>query len=227
MDVIANNMANINTTGFKNEAVLFEEYVMPVARHPDFALPDQPLSYTQDWATVHDFADGAIMQTGNTFDLALEGDGFLTVQTPFGERYTRNGELKLNSDGILVTNDGYPVLSEGGQIQFDPEETNISFGADGAVLSSAGNKGRLRIVSFETPQELQREASNLFSGGTPLADTTTRVLQGAIERSNVSGITEMTNMIQVNRAYQTLAQLMQRQDDIRRTAIQRLGDLQA
>lgn len=227
MDVVANNMANINTTGFKNEALLFEAYEMPVARHQDFAFPDQTLSYTQDWATVHNFTSGAVMQTGNTLDIALQGDGFLAVETPDGIRFTRNGELKLDNTGLLVTNNGHPVLSEGGLIRFEPEETDISFAKDGSILSSAGNKGRLRIVSFETPQGLAREGDNLFSGEQPIPDTTTTVLQGAVERSNVSGITEMANMIRVNRAYQTIAQITQRQDELRRTAIQRLGSLQA
>jgi flagellar basal-body rod protein FlgF len=227
MDVVANNMANINTSGFKNEMLLFEEYVMPVARDRGFAYPDQPLSYTQDWATVHDLAQGPIVQTGNPLDIALEGDGFLTIETPDGERYTRDGGLKLDPTGLLVTSNGHPVLAEGGRISFDPSETNISFGRDGSVITSAGSKGRLRIVNFEAPQELQHVGDNMFSGGTPLPDRTTVVAQGAVERSNVSGITEMTNLIKVNRAYQSLAKIMQRQDEMRRSAIQRLGGVKA
>lgn len=227
MDVVANNMANINTAGFKNEALLFEEYIMPVARHRDFAYSDQPLSYTQDWATVHDFTGGAIMQTGNTFDVALQGEGFIAVQTPDGERYTRNGELKLDNTGLLVTNSGYPVLTDAGVIRFDNEETRIVIGRDGTISSSAGEMGRLRIVSFARPQELAREGDNLFSGGTPVADMETTVIQGAVERSNVSGVTEMANMIRVNQSYQSLANLMQRQDELRSDAIRQLGSLQA
>lgn len=227
MDVVANNMANVNTTGFKNEVLLFEEFVMPTARDNDFATSDQPLSYTQDWATIHDLTGGAIQQTGAPLDVALEGDGFFTVMTPEGPRYTRNGEFKLDATGKLVNNEGNPVMSEGGGIQFSASETGISIGLDGTVLSSAGNKGRLAIVSFDDPQMLKRTGANLFSGDGALPDHTTRAVQGAVERSNVSGITEMSNMIRVNRAYQTLAQIMQRQDELRRTAIQRLGDLQA
>lgn len=227
LDVVANNMANINTSGFKNEALLFEEYVMPVASDKDFAYPDQPLSYTQDWATVHDFATGAIMQTGGTFDVALQGDGFLTVQTPDGPRYTKNGELKLDNTGLLVTNNGNPVLSRGGEVRFGPEETDITFGEDGSILSSAGNKGELAIVRFDNPQILAREGNNLFSGGEPIQDRTTQVIHGFVERSNVSGITEMANMIRINRAYQSLAQIMKRQDDLRSQAIQTLGKIQA
>ncbi len=227
MDVVANNVANINTNGFKKESVLFEEYVMPVARDRTATYPDQPLSYTQDWATMHDLSPGAIKQTGNTLDVALQGDGLLTVQTPAGERYTRDGALKLNNEGVLVTNSGDPVLSQGGTIQFGPEETDIVIARDGSISSSAGQKGRLRIVSFEQPQELTREAGNLFAGGSPLIDDSTVVVQGALEGSNVSGVAEMTEMIRVNRSYQSLARMMQQQDELRSTAVQRLGDLQA
>jgi flagellar basal-body rod protein FlgF len=224
MDVVANNLANINTTGFKSELMLFEEYKMPVARDRDFAYPDQPLSYVEDWATVHDMTNGSINLTGNPLDVALNGEGFLTVQTPAGERYTRSGALQINDQGILVNFDGYPVLGEGGEIRFDEADTDIAISANGTITTAAGGKGRLRVVEFASPQELQREGDNLYSGGTPVPAVATRVTQGAIERSNVSGVGQMTEMIRVSRAYESLAGLMQKQDDLRRSAIQRLGD---
>ena len=227
MDVVANNLANINTTGFKGEQVLFEEYVMPVARDRDFAWSDQPLSYTQDWATLHDLRAGAIQQTGNPLDIALEGDGFLAVMTPAGERWTRSGALQIDANGVLVNSDGFPVLGDGGEIRIDIEDGTIAIAADGTLSTDAGPAGRLRLVEFESPQELTREGSNLFAGGVPVPAIDTRVVQGAIETSNVSGISEMTEMIRVSRAYQSLASLMQRQDEMRRSAVQRLGDATA
>lgn len=224
MDVVANNIANINTTGFKSELMLFEEYKMPVARDRDFAYPDQPLSYVEDWATVHDMTNGSITLTGNPLDVALNGEGFLTVQTPAGERYTRSGALQINNEGILVNFDGYPVLGEGGEIRFDATDTDVAIGANGTITTAAGGKGKLRIVEFASPQELQREGDNLYAGGSPVPATATRLTQGAIERSNVSGVGQMTEMIRVSRAYESLASLMQKQDDLRRSAIQRLGD---
>src|SRR5690606_15252231 len=89
MDVVANNIANVNTTGFKAENLLFEEYVMPVARNQDFPTLDQPLSYVQGWATPPDVSGGAMVQTGNELDVALNGGGFLAVQTPAGERWSK------------------------------------------------------------------------------------------------------------------------------------------
>lgn len=227
LDVVANNMANLNTAGFKGEKLLFEDFLMPVAAHHEVTGQDRILHYTQDWATVHDFQPGAIQQTGNTFDIALNGDGFIAIQTPDGVGYTRNGQLKLDNTGLLVTNDGYPVLSEVGEVRFDPGETGIVFGENGTILSSAGNKGRLQVVRFENPQELTRVGSTTFFGENAIPDIQTRVVQGAIERANVSGITEMTTMIHVNRSYQSITNLMQRQDELRSTAIQRLGSLQA
>jgi len=227
MDVVANNIANLNTTGFKAEQILFEEYVMPTARHNDFPSLDQPLSYVQDWATVHDLQGGAIVQSGNELDVALNGDGFFAVQTAGGERWTKAGAFALNNQGVLVDQSGNPVLGNGGPIQFGPDETGISIAADGTISTSAGPKGQLRIVEFANAQELIREGSNLFSGGTPVANTSTRVMQGHIERSNVSGVTEMAEMIRVQRAYESIASLTQKQDEMRRNAIQRLGDANA
>jgi flagellar basal-body rod protein FlgF len=227
MDVVANNIANINTTGFKAEALLHEEFVMPVARDRDFPMLDQPLSFTQDWATMHDLSPGSIVQTGNPLDVALEGEGFLAVLTPEGERWTRSGALQVDSTGTLVNFDGYPVLGDGGPITFGEAETDIMIDASGAVSTTAGAKGRLQVVEFDNPQELAREGDNLYSGGTPVAAVATRVMQGAIEKSNVSGVAEMTEMIRVQRAYQSIASMIQRQDDIRRSAIQKLGSLNA
>jgi flagellar basal-body rod protein FlgF len=227
MDVVANNMANINTTGFKGEQILFEEYVMPVARDQDFPTLDQPLSYVQDWATMHDLSGGGMVQTGSELDVGLNGDGFFAVQTPAGERWTRAGTFQLSANGTLVDASGNPVLGTGGPIQFGPEENGILIAADGAISSSAGPKGRLRLVEFANAQELLREGSNLFSGGTPVAATNTRAMQGFIEKSNVSGVTEMAEMIRVTRAYESAASLATKQDELRRTAIQRLGDANA
>ncbi|MDB5622311.1 MAG: flgF [Devosia sp.] len=224
MNVVANNMANINTTGFKAENILFEQYRMPVARDRDFMAGDQSLSFVQDWATMHDLAPGALVQTGNELDLALNGDGFFAVQTPGGDRWTRSGAFAIDNTGRLVDLNGNPVLGDGGPIQFGPDETGIAISADGSISSSAGPKGRLRLVEFANAQELTRDGANLFSGGTPVPATGTRVMQGFTERSNVSGVSEMAEMIRVTRAYESIASLTQKQDELRRSAIQRLGD---
>ena len=227
MDVVANNMANINTSGFKAEDLLFEEYTMPVARDRDFQTADQPLSYVQDWATVHDLSAGAMVQTGSELDVALNGEGFFAVQTPAGERWTKAGSFQLDNTGTLIDASGNPVLGQSGPVKFGPAETAILIGKDGSISSSAGAKGSLRIVEFTDPQALTREGSNLWTGGTPATATSTRVMQGFIEKSNVSGVTQMAEMIRVQRAYESAASLASKQDDLRRSAIQRLGDANA
>lgn len=227
MDVLANNLANINTTGFKAEQILFEEFEMPVARDRDFSLSDQPLAFTQDWATIHDMAPGALVQTGGELDVGLSGEGFFAVDTPEGERWTRAGSFQLDAVGTLVTVDGHPVLSDSGTIRFEPGETGIMISATGEVSTAAGSKGSLRIVEFDNPHALVREGDNLFSGGEAQPAVATRTVQGAIERSNVSGVAAMTEMIRVTRSYESLARLMQQQDDMRRDAIQTLGNLNA
>jgi flagellar basal-body rod protein FlgF len=228
MDVVANNMANLNTTGYKSEKVLFEQYMMPAAADEGMPAGDQQVVYTQDWASIHDFSGGAMRQTGNPLDVALEGDGFLTINTPAGPQYTRNGEMHIDNNGTLVNVDGFPVASDGGTITFEPTETDISIAADGTVFSSAGNKGKLALASFASPQVLDRVGNNLFSvnnAGTALQDTTTRVHQGSLEASNVSGVTGMSDMIRVTRAYELVSQFIQQQDQLKQAAIQRLGNL--
>ena len=227
MDVVANNLANLNTTGFKAQSLLFEEYMMPVARSNGTGGEDQRVSFVQDWSTIQDFSSGSIEMTGNPLDIALEGEGFLAVETPGGERWTRSGALQIDSRGVLVTLDGNPVLGDGGPVRFDPGETDITIDAAGNVVSSGGPKGRLRIVEFANAQSLVREGDNLFSGGTPEVAVSTRVLQGGLERSNVSGVRQITEMIRVQRAYESITSMMKRQDEIRTGAIQRLGNLNA
>ena len=223
MDVVANNVANLNTTGFKAETVLFEQYDMPVAADNEFA-GSKTVAYTQDWATIHDMANGALQQTGNPLDIGLSGPGFLTVQTPAGTRYTRSGSLAINSAGTLVDLGGNPVVGvDGAPIQFDPADTDITILKDGTITTSQGTKGKLGVVEFADPQQARREGNNLWSGSNPAAATNTQVVQGSIEHSNVSGVTEMANLIRVQRAYEQLASIMSRQDDLRTTAVQKLG----
>jgi flagellar basal-body rod protein FlgF len=227
MDVVANNMANINTAGFKASDLMFEDYLMPEARDNDFAGTDSLVHFTQDWSTVHDMSAGSIEQTGNELDVALMGEGFLTVETAEGPRYTRSGSLAINAEGVLVDLNGNAVLGTSGPITFDDSDIGITIGTDGTVATGNGSKGRLAIAQFTDPQILARDGDNYFSGPAGDAPVTTRVMQGAIEKSNVSGVTELTTMIRVQRAYQSLAALMQRQDELRSSAIQTLGDVTA
>ncbi|MFN0264131.1 flagellar basal-body rod protein FlgF [Tepidamorphus sp. 3E244] len=226
MDVIANNVANLGTTGFKKEAMLFEEYQMPKAEWTADRPRDRELSYVHDLATIRDYSPGAMVQTGNPLDVAINGEGWFVVNTPVGERYTRNGAFLLNQAGELVTNEGYQVLGEGGPMTFGTEDTDIAIASDGTVSSAAGNKGRLRVVEFETNMVLRPEGSSLFTTDAQATIAVApRVAQGVIEKSNVQPILEISRMIEVNRAYQSLANTLEKADQLRRNAIGKLADI--
>lgn len=227
MDVVANNMANMTTSGFKASSLMFEDFLMPVASYNAAIGSDRALHFTQDWSTVANMSNGAIEQTGNPLDVALMGEAFLTIEAPEGLRYTRNGALQIDVTGTLVDLNGHPVLGQSGPISFDDSDTDITIGSDGTISTNNGTKGRLALVEFADPQALARIGDNYFTGVAGVAATAPRVMQGAIERSNVSGVTELTTMIRVQRAYQSLASMIQRQDELRSTAIQRLGNTQA
>lgn len=223
MDVVANNLANINTTGFKSEDILFEDYLMPKAQDNAFQGADANLHFTDDWSTLHNMENGAVEETGNNLDVAVEGPGFLSVQTPQGERYTRNGALTIDSTGTLVDLNGNPVLSDSGPIHFDSSDTDISISANGAISTNNGTKGTLKLSEFVNPQALTREGDNYYSGPAGAPATGSRIAQGALERSNVNGVTAMVDMIRVQRAYETIANMMERQDQLKQGAIQQLG----
>jgi len=226
LDVIANNMANVTTNGFKARDARFREYLMPVAKADAFQGPDQRLSYVIDAGTPLDLSSGAIEYTGNPLHAAIKGDAFFAVQTAAGERYTRNGSFEINAQGQLVTSDGHAVMGENGPIAVGPQETDIRIAPDGAVLTSQGERGRIRLVRFNNPQALQNEGANLFASveQPEPAGATSRLEGGSIERSNVQPMLEMSRMIDVNRAYTSIAGMMSRLDELRRTAISRLAD---
>jgi len=236
MDVVANNIANINTTGFKAERTLFEEYLSPSAREDNFVGRDRRVSFVQDRATMHDFAGGPVEPTNNPLDVAIDGDAFLAVQTPAGERYTRDGGLQINNQGQLVTASGYPVLGTNGPIVFQQTDHDINISQDGTVTVLEGTnrvdsvRSRIRLVQFARPQQLVKEGSNLYSaapGNAAQPSLTAKLNQGSIERSNVSSVTEMTRMIEVTRAYTELSNMLQSQGDAQRNAIEKLADVPA
>jgi flagellar basal-body rod protein FlgF len=234
LDVIANNLANLNTNGFKGDSVQFEEYLSSPARVDSFPLADRRVSFVQDRSTITDYSQGPLTQTGNALDVAIAGDGFLVVDTPAGERYTRNGALSRSANGDLVTSEGYRVRGANGAIQFDQNDADILIARDGTISAMNGNqiadRGKLRLVSFADPQRLTKEGLSLLSaaGQQPqAASAASTFVQGMVEKSNVQPVVEMGRMIEVTRAYTSLANLMTRTDELRRTAINKLGDTSA
>jgi flagellar basal-body rod protein FlgF len=238
MDVIANNVANVNTSGYKADRPLFEEFLNTGAHEDNFLGKDRRVSYVQDRATFHDLSQGPTEQTKNPFDLAIDGGGFLVVQTPAGERYTRDGGLQINNQGQLVTASGNPVLGNSGPIVFQPTDKEVSIAADGNVTVLEGInrtnsvRGKLRLVSFADAQKLLKQGSNLYAAGNgngaaARPDTNSKVRQGFIEKSNVNSVAEMSRMIEVTRTYTQISTLLQQQGDLHKTAIDKLADVPA
>ena len=235
VDAVANNVANINTNGFKADRSLFEEYLRSPAHEDNFQRSDRRVSFVQDRVSFHDFAAGNTELTKNPLDVSIDGRGFLAVQTPAGERYTRDGGLQINNLGQLVTAGGNPVMGISGPIVFQPTDKQINIAADGnvTVLEGTGRtdsvRGKLRLVSFADAQKLVKEGSNLYSAGQGAAqpDTVSKVRQGFIEKSNVNSVTEMSRMIEITRTYTQISALLQQQSDLHKSAIEKLADVPA
>jgi len=237
LDVVANNIANINTTGYKADNTVFHEHLMPVARANQFRGNDRALSFVQDRATWIDFGQGAVEHTNNPLDISISGNAFLTVQTPRGERYTRNGALQINNQGQLVTSEGFPVVGQNGPIVFQPNDRDISIGLDGTISVREGQnttdsqRGKLRLASFDQPQRLEKDGTSTYAAPNGIAaqvpSANVRVNQGTIEKSNVKSVMEMTRMIEITRAYTQVASMLQSQSDMRRSAIDKLAEVPA
>jgi len=235
IDVVANNVANMNTTGFKADNSMFEQYLMPVARENRFAPADRQLDFVNDRGTWRNLGAGPIQQTGNPLDVAINGDGYIVVQTAAGERYTRNGSLQINGQGQLVTADGAPVMGDNGPIVFQTTDHDVMITPDGRVtVTEAGAtnteslRGQIRIVSFAAPQQLQKEGNNLYAapaGVAAIPDTNSKLIQGSIEKSNVNGVVEISRLIEISRAYAQVAQLLSNQSDLHKNAIQELANV--
>jgi len=226
MDVIANNVANVTTNGFQRRMSDQREYKMPVASMDQFRKgADRKISFVVDNGTPLDTSLGTLEPTGNPLDVALSAGSYFAVQTPQGERYTRNGALMINTQGQLVNSDGHVMLGSQGPFQFTAEDTGQAIATDGTVSTGNGVSGKLRIVEFANPQSLENKGANLFSSTTPPAVAAqARVQSGMLERSNVKAVVEISRMIEVNRQYQAVANMISKADDTRRNAIQKLSE---
>jgi flagellar basal-body rod protein FlgF len=234
IDVIANNIANVNTTGYKSDSSLFETYLNTPAHEDNFVGGDRRVAFVQDRGTYRNMNEGPTQETRNPLDVAIDGQAFLAVQTPAGERYTRDGNMHINNLGQLVTAAGNPVLGTNGPIVFQPNDHDINITPDGAVTVVSGTnntdqiRGNLRMVTFPEAQKMLKEGYNLYAageGGTPAQDTKSTLRQGFLEQSNVNAVSEMSRMMEVSRAYTQIATLMQQQADLQKNAIQALADV--
>lgn len=220
MDVIANNLANMNSNAYKGERVMFEEYLKGPNQREQH-------SFVTDFGVLRNFQVGKLEHTGNTFDLAITGPGYLTVDTPQGRRYTRDGHLRLDSDRRLVTSGGHPVLDNRGRdivLPGDGSETP-AIATDGTVNIGQQQIAKIDLVGFASEQELRKTAQGLYATAQEPQPTpaTSTIAQGVLEASNVEPVVEMTNMIELLRQYQSTQGMLDSEHERMRSAIQRLG----
>jgi flagellar basal-body rod protein FlgF len=229
LDVVANNVANIDTIGFKRRSTIFQEYLMPNARHEQFRGQDKRLSYVWDKGTSLTYSQGTMERTGNPLDVAIQGDALFAVRSgPGVERYTRNGSLGINAKGELVNSDGHVMVTDQGTVTMSTTESDLKIAQDGSITTSNGPRGKLKMVKVPNPQLLVNQGQNLFSTAVPLQPAEpkeVRLAVGELEKSNVKAVQEVSRLMELSRAYQNVSSLMQRTDEIRRSAINRLADV--
>jgi len=218
MEVISNNLANINTTGYKKDEMFVEMLKDPGVAPPAGA---GELGARLNVEKITDFGIGSLMQTSNPLDVALQGDGYFVVQTPRGERYTRNGNFTVALDGTLTTNDGYPVLGRNGRIKFPDlqllAQENVVIKQTGEITIGKTEIDTLRVVECKDHTRLRKEGNSLFSiapedKGTIADMESPLVRQGFLEESNVDGIAEMIEMIEITRNFESNQKAIASQD---------------
>jgi flagellar basal-body rod protein FlgF len=222
-EVLANNMANADTPGFRAQRPIFAQ---AVERQRDVAAPAgaRPVAYAIDRATWMELTPGVLGVTGNPLDVAIRGDGFFAVETPDGERYTRAGRFALDGQRRLVDADGQAVLdARGTPIGFAAGDTRIEIQGDGTVRTENGVVGRLRVVRFDDPQALRPEGARLFAADDPpLPVDRPNLVQGSVEGSNVSPVLELTRLTGELREFQFAAQFAEREGERLQTAVERI-----
>jgi flagellar basal-body rod protein FlgF len=224
LDVRAENIANADTPGFKGETVMFSDYLL---QQRGVATPPggQTVQMVQDRATWRDFQEGQVEKTGNALDLALQGDGFFTVNTQRGPRYTRSGRFSISQTGQIVDMAGNTLLgTDGRPITITPDDTNLVVTSDGGISGDAGPIGKLRVVRFDDQQSMQAEGSSLFNTSQPpRAVAQPDVMQGAVEGANVQPITQLTQMMSEMREFQFASQFVDAEAKREQSAIDQIG----
>ncbi len=213
MQIVANNIANAATTGFRAEGLIFSEYVQSVDAGVSLSIGQGNIGNTS-------FEQGPLTQTNGTFDLAIEGDGFFLVETPAGERLTRAGAFSPSGEGDLMTYDGYRVLDAGGTPVFVPPGETIAVASDGTLSANGAPIGQVGIVRPLDASAMVREDGVMFRADAGFEPSeSARVLQGFVENSNVSAIGQLARMIEVQRAYELGQSFLESEDERVRTAM--------
>lgn len=216
MRVVANNIANLATTGFKQEGVIFSEHVQPVPQGESLSMGQANVRETV-------FDQGGLTQTGGTFDFAIQGDGYFQLETTEGPRLTRAGAFTPNAEGELVNHDGLRVLDAGGAPIFVPPDAQVSVSGDGTISADGQPIGQIGLVRPADDADLRRQGGVMFeaeNGVEPAEDA--RIMQGFTENSNVNAVGQIARMIEVQRAYEMGQKFLEREDERVRTAMKAL-----
>ena len=209
MDVTANNIANASTTGFNAEKLLFSQYLVKDNKDQD--------AYANDPVAYRDTTQGGIKPTGNPLDLAISGtDAYFQVQTPQGTRYTRSGSFQVNAEGTVVNDNGYPVLgNDGGEITLPQNAKNVVVNGAGQVTVDGQDVGQIGMLTFKNEAAMQRVGNTLYTAQeVPEPATDSRIVQGAVESSNVSPVTEMVHVMQLSRDTTQTAKFIENMYDL-------------
>jgi flagellar basal-body rod protein FlgG len=253
MDILSNNLANVDLTGYKKDTAIHKSFPeLLLRRTNDNGVYKFPFGSADTTPVVGKigtgvelnesftvFTQGSMKETGNSFDMALEGEGFFVIETPYGERYTRNGSFTLGKEGLLLTKEGYPVMGENGPIRI--KKNNFIVDQDGKIYQNSSLAGdrerlvslqenewenielvdRLRVVDFRRTRYLKKQGESLWletrESGRPFtssAENEVKVRQGFLESSNVNPVTAMVQMIEVNRAYEASQKVIQTHDSM-------------
>ena len=221
---LAHNIANADTPGFRAMRPVFGQ-VMVNLRGAGGLPGDKSMSIPQDRATWRDMAPGTLQTTGNPLDVAIDGEGFFVVETPKGERYTRAGRFSIGANGRLVDQEGNTVLdSRDRPISFSAQDTQIEITKTGVIQSENGEIATLRVVRFEKPQNLLGEGNRLFDANNeaPVQIERPKVVQGALEGSNISPILEMTRLTAEMREFQYASNFTEREGERITNAVERI-----
>lgn len=219
MELIANNIANMSTPGYRGQNMVFSEYIEDLKGNPD------PLSMVNVYGQYQVTEAGPLKHTGNRLDVAIQGEGYFGIQTNDGIMYTRAGNFQVNANGDLVDGRGRFVAGVGGGIiTIPPGTTAIEISEDGFITTPEGQVGQLMVVEFENVQMLEAQGNGLYKTDAPANPAiASRVMQGMLEGSNVNPITEMTRMIDVSRAHESNFRLIHAEHERQRAMIQKLS----
>ena len=232
LQILSNNLANINTSGYKEDQAVFrlpdEEMSTGISSDPSSGGVSALMTGVIPMTTHTDFSNGPLQQTGNPLDLALEGEGFFSIQTEQGVRYTRNGAFTINPEGALSTADGDPVMGEGGEITIDGSDVRVD--GSGNVIVDGRQTDHLRIVKISAPEALHKIGKSLFqldeTNGSEEALAYGGVQQGYLEGSNVNAVKAMTELIEVQRGYESYQKMIQTMGDLDARVIGGVGTME-